>query len=230
MSDLARKTIRPGSLNSFSYYHSGSRPAEAAPVRPSAKPQNRNWLIFAVVALLLFGFIKGGHSLIQPSASDQRSAPVISDSQPAVSADSNPCQDNSIPKLIKVSVSQRREWACQAGKVVHTNPVITGLRHDPQTETPPGTYRIYAKETNTTLTGSDDRGTWRDPVYYWMPFLSNQYGTYGFHDATWRNNSAFGKVGPDSSDASHGCVELLLSDSKWLYNWAEVGTTVTIES
>ncbi|MGH7194071.1 MAG: L,D-transpeptidase family protein, partial [Candidatus Saccharimonadales bacterium] len=54
--------------------------------------------------------------------------------------------------------------------------------------------------------------------------------TYGFHDATWRPNSEFGKVSPDSSNASHGCVELPLSTAAWLYGWAGIGTTVRIES
>jgi lipoprotein-anchoring transpeptidase ErfK/SrfK len=80
------------------------------------------------------------------------------------------------------------------------------------------------------LTGCDTTGCWKDPVYYWMPFLDNQYGSYGFHDATWRADSAFGNINPDSADASHGCVETPLATAKWLYNWDQVGTTVTIES
>jgi lipoprotein-anchoring transpeptidase ErfK/SrfK len=63
-----------------------------------------------------------------------------------------------------------------------------------------------------------------------MPFLENQYGSYGFHDATWRSASDFGNISPDSSDASHGCVELPLATAKWLYSWAAIGTTVTIKS
>jgi lipoprotein-anchoring transpeptidase ErfK/SrfK len=98
------------------------------------------------------------------------------------------------------------------------------------TVTPVGTYHIYSKQADVTLTGSDITGSWSDPVDYWMPFLSNKYGIYGFHDATWRSNDAFGKVAADSSDASHGCVELPLAASKWLYGWAVVGTTVTIKN
>jgi lipoprotein-anchoring transpeptidase ErfK/SrfK len=63
-----------------------------------------------------------------------------------------------------------------------------------------------------------------------MPFLDNQYGTYGFHDATWRKASEFGNISPTSQEASHGCIELPLASQKWLYNWAPVGTTVTVES
>jgi hypothetical protein len=227
MSDLSHKTIRPGSLNSYAYYHSNRRPAQQA--NPAAaKPLSKKWLIFAVLAVLAFGFIKGGHSLIQPSA-QKHDTPVIA-AAPAVTSAANPCKGNTLPKLIKASVSQRKEWACEAGKLVHTHSVITGLRNHPETETPPGSYKIYAKQTDTTLKGTDSRGSWSYPVRYWMPFLDNQYGTYGFHDATWRKDDAFGKVSPDSDDASHGCIELPLNDAKWLYDWAEVGTTVTVES
>ncbi len=68
-----------------------------------------------------------------------------------------------------------------------------------------------------------------DPVHYWMPFLQNKHGIYGFHDATWRSNNDFGNIDPNSKKASHGCVELPLNASSWIYNWAPVGTTVTIK-
>lgn len=96
--------------------------------------------------------------------------------------------------------------------------------------TPTGTYHIYSKQTDVTLSGSDTTGSWNDPVSYWMPYLYNSYGTYGFHDATWRPDSAFGNISPYSSDGSHGCVELPLATAKWLYDWSYVGTTLTIES
>jgi lipoprotein-anchoring transpeptidase ErfK/SrfK len=63
-----------------------------------------------------------------------------------------------------------------------------------------------------------------------MPFLSNKYGIYGFHDATWRSDSDFGNIDPNSEDASHGCVELPLAASAWLYNWAVIGTTLTVQN
>jgi lipoprotein-anchoring transpeptidase ErfK/SrfK len=62
-----------------------------------------------------------------------------------------------------------------------------------------------------------------------MPFLDNQYGIYGFHDATWRPSSAFGNINPYSTNASHGCVECPLATAAWLYHWAQIGTAVTVE-
>lgn len=160
----------------------------------------------------------------------QKSPAPVAAQAAAVADGPKECADNSLDKLIIVSVKERHLWACQYHKVVYDSPVVTGMEFLPADLTPRGTYHIYAKQTDTTLTGSDSTGSWSDPVSYWMPFLTNQYGAYGFHDATWRSNSDFGNIDPNSKDASHGCVEMPLAAIKWLYNWAPVGTTVTIKS
>jgi lipoprotein-anchoring transpeptidase ErfK/SrfK len=121
-------------------------------------------------------------------------------------------------------------WACDGTTKAYNSAVITGMENLPADLTPTGTYHIYAKETNRYLNGSDSTGSWHDYVYYWMPFLDNQYGVYGFHDATWRPGNAFGNISSYSSNASHGCVEMPLVAARWLYNWSTIGTTVTIQS
>jgi lipoprotein-anchoring transpeptidase ErfK/SrfK len=63
-----------------------------------------------------------------------------------------------------------------------------------------------------------------------MPFLDNEYGQYGLHDATWRSPGDFGNISPSSSDGSQGCVELPLATAAWLYNWVVIGTPVTIQN
>lgn len=139
------------------------------------------------------------------------------------------CSSNSLDKLVIVSVKERHLWACQHHKVVYDTPVVTGMEAYPATLTPRGTYHIASKQTETKLTGADTAGKWDVNVHYWMPFLQNQHGIYGFHDATWRANNDFGNVDPNSKNASHGCVELPLNASHWLYDWAPVGTTVTVK-
>jgi hypothetical protein len=240
-SSLQDKTVRPGSFKGMYYYsdrHKMSQAAlqqEATPVQPRAKRSHKK-LIIALVVLLAIGwlFYKVGAG----SSDDNGGKPAASVSQAdskdktggvSVAPSVNYCAKNSLDNFIRISIQKRHLWACEGAKKVYETAVITGLRGHPETETPVGTYKIYGKMTNTTLTGSDSRGTWKDPVYYWMPFLDNQYGTYGFHDATWRDNSVFGQISPDSEEASHGCVELPLAASKWLYEWAPVGTTVTVE-
>jgi len=178
-------------------------------------------LAIAVVAFACVIAVKALQSYQQNSSSAQSLAVADGPKQ---------CAENSLDKMIIVSVGERHLWACQHHKVVYDTPVVTGMENLSADLTPRGTYHIYEKQTNTTLTGSDSTGNWSDPVYYWMPFLQNQYGTYGFHDATWRANSDFGNIDPNSSKASHGCVELPLNSSRWLYSWAPVGTTVTVKS
>jgi hypothetical protein len=238
---LQHKTVRPGSLVGYSYYHSNRRAAAASP-RPQlfTAGAHRHLLRWAVLAVLLVGVVfvapllrsnapASSHvTAPKPTKSTPAAAPAAA---PAKAAVMNHCAGNAAAaQLVVVSISQRHLWACEKTKTAYDSPVITGMVSYDATLTPPGTYHVYAKQTNVTLTGSDVTGSWNDPVQYWMPFLNNQYGTYGFHDATWRANSAFGNISPNSSDASHGCVELPLATSQWLYNWVRVGTAVTIES
>lgn len=148
----------------------------------------------------------------------------------------NYCANNTADKAVVISISKQHMWDCAGTKSVYDNAVITGMEMYPADLTPTGTYKIYAKSTNQTLSGSDNTGSWNDPVSYWMPFLDNQYGTYGFHDATWRSDADFGHVdinAPFTTTAksgSHGCVEMPLAAAKYLYNWAVVGTEVDIQS
>jgi lipoprotein-anchoring transpeptidase ErfK/SrfK len=121
-------------------------------------------------------------------------------------------------------------WACNGLTVAFNSPVITGYEGDPAELTPVGNYQISSKQTDINLIGSDNRGSWDDFVSYWLPFLDNQFGEYGFHDATWRTAGDFGGISPDSPNASHGCVEMPLSAAQWLYGWAQIGTTVRIEA
>lgn len=241
-SSLQNKTVRPGSLGAYSYYHSARRPDQRRKSSYIAAPRRRLIPWKAVVAVVLVAavaimpFFNGGKpaadksqsqtSKSSPGQTAPASAPAAA-ATPAKTADE--CAGNSLNKLVLVDISQRHMWACSKGKTAYDAPVITGMSAHEATVTPTGTYRVYGKQTDTVLAGSDEAGSWNRPVSYWMPFLSNQHGIYGFHDATWRPDSEFGKVSPASSDASHGCVELPLTAQAWLYKWASAGTTVKIK-
>lgn len=252
-SSLEHKTVRPGNLVGYSYYHSDRRtvrPTGSSRLATARTPKLRNLsriaVLIAVVALIF------GVPLLRSNAKApqvEASAETIGAITPAVTkhavvppkpkaavaavalpAVSDACATNTLDKLIVISIDKRQLTACETTKKVHQAAVITGMAAHPDTVTPTGTYHIYAKSKDQTLTGSDAAGSWNRPVSYWLPFLDNQYGIYGFHDATWRPNDDFGKISPNTPDASHGCVELPLATSAWVYDWAQVGTTVTIES
>ncbi|HEX4774704.1 MAG TPA: L,D-transpeptidase [Candidatus Saccharimonadales bacterium] len=234
-STLANKTVRPGLMN-YSFYASSRRaptPPQPAIRLPRFKLGAQVWPLIVTLAVVGGVFI-GLKSISSPSTNTANnsatSMPPIKPAPATAAITTNQCAGNSLAQFIKVSISQRHLWACQGTKAVYDSPVVTGMEAYAADKTPTGTYQIADKQTNTTLTGSDSTGAWSDPVHYWMPFLSNQYGVYGFHDATWRPDSAFGHIDPNSNQASHGCVELPLATSAWLYNWAQVGTTVTIST
>jgi hypothetical protein len=235
-SSLESKTVRPG-LAMYNFYRSDRHPmSRAQQPAPVAKAPTKFRFKPLLIALIALGLIIGLSQLVDkgssPTSPQSTTSTTPKHSTPAVVAGHNECQGNSLNKLIMVDITARHLWACEGTKSAYDAPVITGIEKYDSTRTPAGTYHIYAKTANTTLIGSDETGSWSDPVYYWMPFLDNQYGTYGFHDATWRKDSEFGTVNPyaTNADASHGCVELPLAASKWLYQWAEIGTTVTVKA
>lgn len=243
-SSLEHRTVRPGSLGSYSYYRSARRPdppARTVPFITSSGarliPRNLAVALVLIAALIAVPILRS-NGAAKPTASQssrsqtqgsQGSAPANTNAAAVTEpAKTDACSDNTLSKMVVVSIGQRHMWACAGSKAAYDSPVVTGMSAHASTITPTGTYHIYGKQTHLTLTGSDVTGSWSDPVSYWMPFLNNKYGAYGFHDATWRSNDEFGNISPDSSKASHGCVELPLATAKWLYGWVSIGTTVNI--
>jgi hypothetical protein len=128
-------------------------------------------------------------------------------------------------KLLLISISLQHLWACDGTKIVNQSPVTTGttvITNGVDDNTPVGTWHIHAKVTDIFLTGCDANGCWDDPVKYWMPFD----GEVGLHDASWQT-FPFG-ASDYHTDGSHGCIQLPTALAAWIYNWAPVGTAVTI--
>lgn len=148
------------------------------------------------------------------SASSPKVTSAASTPQPSI------CQQNSDEHAVFVSLTQQHMWACSLTKQVYDTAVTTGAYKIDGDATPTGTWHILAKETNLYLTGPG----YKDWVQYWMPF----YSDYGFHDASWQT---FNFGSPQyATDGSHGCVHLPTPAATWLYSWAPVGTTVTIQA
>ena len=113
-------------------------------------------------------------------------------------------------RWIEVNLSQQQMYAYEGDTLVNTFIVSTGL---PDTPTVTGEYRIYAKVPLQDMSG---------PGYYLrdVPWVMFFYEDYGFHGTYWHNN--FGMP------MSRGCVNLSVDDAAWLYQWASVGTRVSI--
>lgn len=133
--------------------------------------------------------------------------------------DGTPCTQNTLDKLILVSIQQQRIWMCAGTSQVYSTLVTTGAV-DVGDGTPLGTWHIQDKQTDRYLVGPG----YRDYVHWWMPFN----GDFGFHDAPWQT-MPYGAPGY-IANGSHGCVHLPATAMSWMFNWAQTGTTVAIEA
>jgi len=113
-------------------------------------------------------------------------------------------------RWIEVNLSEQRVYAWEGDVLANSFIVSTGTW---QTPTVTGTFKIWNKTRIQAMSG---------PGYYLpnVPFVMYFYEDYGFHGTYWHNN--FG------TPMSHGCVNLTIPDSEWLYNWASYGTVVQV--
>lgn len=192
------------------------------------------WRAYAVPVLAVVTIVV----LLRPSGStagEPAAAPAPLSSTPAAAVEqlsapqtlsptANPqdatiCKANTRAQWFVVSITAQHAWACAATKLELSTPVTTGVPV-PDRETRVGSWVVQFKQTDRDLVGPG----YSEHVDYWMPYD----GDFGLHDATWQT-FAFG-TGGWRTDGSHGCVHLPLDAMAWVYSWAQVGTTVTIDA
>jgi lipoprotein-anchoring transpeptidase ErfK/SrfK len=107
-----------------------------------------------------------------------------------------------------------KRFACSTGK--------------PGTPTPKGTYSIYKK-----IALHDMKGDW-DPVKKKWGYIAKDvpWSTYfvsdiAFHGASW-NPQVNLPLDQPRIPKSHGCINMRVSDAKYLYDWAPMGTIVSV--
>ena len=122
-------------------------------------------------------------------------------------------------KLIVVSISQQHVYAYQGGTLVYSFVASTGSGNSTRT----GSFSILDKIPK--AYGS----TWN----FWMPDWMGIYHAGdledGFHSLPLLANGQ--RLWGDSigTPVTFGCIVLGIQDSRTLYNWAEIGTTVQIK-
>ncbi|MDR0489518.1 MAG: L,D-transpeptidase [Propionibacteriaceae bacterium] len=89
----------------------------------------------------------------------------------------------------------------------------------PGTETPTGTFRVYAKTRIQTVRGCAGGECYSFPNVRWLTWFK---GDYGFHTAYWHEN--FG------TPVSHGCLNLREADAKSVFDWLSNGNHVLIHN
>ena len=116
---------------------------------------------------------------------------------------------------INISITNQSLEYYERGNLVLSSPIVTGYNNS----TPIGNFKVLNKSRNVHLRGAD----YVSFVNYWIAFKGY---SYGFHDASWRNN--FGGT-IYKTNGSHGCVNMPYNKVQQLYNLVEVGTPVYIK-
>lgn len=89
-------------------------------------------------------------------------------------------------------------------------------------ETVTGSYEVYLRLDKQDMT-NQQRYPEGHPKHYYtkdVPWVQYFQGGYAIHGAYWRDSFGY-------SD-SHGCVNMSVSDAKWMYDWADEGTRVEV--
>jgi lipoprotein-anchoring transpeptidase ErfK/SrfK len=121
-------------------------------------------------------------------------------------------------KEVVVSISAQMMWAYEGGELVNSSLVSTGTAETPEVTTPIGHFSILTKYPSQTMEGTISGQYYRvedvPSVMYFDNLGDALHGTY------WHNN--FG------TPMSHGCVNLPLDVAAWMYEWAPIGTAVSV--
>jgi hypothetical protein len=124
------------------------------------------------------------------------------------------------PKLWqrRIEVDLTSQWltAYEGELVVYRAPVATGRDGF---NTPTGSYAIYDQLRAQTMTGDMGGESWYVPNVPWVQYV---VGGVALHGTYWHDRFGTG------ARMSHGCINLGMDDARWLYEWADIGTTVTI--
>jgi hypothetical protein len=137
-------------------------------------------------------------------------------------------------KVMIISLTEQTAREYVNGKMVHWNYVVTGRRALPS---PPGLWPIIFKEAHIVFKSSEPKNS-----PFWYPDTPINYaaeyhaGGFFYHDATWRVYFGPGanlphadySSGEFSDDGTHGCINMRLTQTEWIYNWLDVGTPTII--
>lgn len=116
-------------------------------------------------------------------------------------------------KYIIIDISRQKLYAYNGKLVVKSFYISSGTRIHP---TPKGKFRIFAKTRSTLMDGVD----YYLPNVQWVSWFRS--GGYSIHGTYWHHN--FGHR------MSHGCINASNRNAKWIYQWAPIGTPITVRS
>jgi lipoprotein-anchoring transpeptidase ErfK/SrfK len=120
-------------------------------------------------------------------------------------------------RWIEVNLYEQTLAVYDQGELVYATLIASGLE---PFWTRPGLFQIIQKLESTPMRGSFEAD--RSDAYYLedVPWTMYFDGARALHGAYWRANLGFPQ--------SHGCVNLTVGDSHWLFNWANQGDWVYV--
>jgi hypothetical protein len=118
-------------------------------------------------------------------------------------------------RWIEVNTSAFTLTAWEGDTPVMKTLIVTGASLTPTVE---GEFHVYWKIPSQTMTGAGPDGI--RYIQADVPSVMYFFQDWAIHGTYWR--SSFGYA------ASHGCVNVPLSEAAWLYEWASIGTRVVV--
>jgi lipoprotein-anchoring transpeptidase ErfK/SrfK len=118
-------------------------------------------------------------------------------------------------RWIEVNLYDQTLSVYDGSKLIFATLISSGMK---PFYTRPGVFYIAEKKPAETMSGGVST-----PDYYYLedvPWTMYYDGARALHGAYWRTNLGY--------PASHGCINLSVGDSRWLYDWAQVGDWVYV--
>lgn len=154
---------------------------------------------------------QNGGSIISVDDLDDNGAEEI------IAVEARPMFGPDSEQYIIVDLSEQRLFAYRDGNLANTF-LISSAKY-PFT-TPAGIHSVLAKKPFVDYTWSYGEGNPNNYSLGLTPWNLNFYGHLYIHYAYWHNN--FGHP------MSHGCINVGLTNMRWLYDWAAVGIPVEV--
>jgi len=125
---------------------------------------------------------------------------------------------SSSAKTIKVDLSEQRLYSYDRGRLVKSFLISSGKKGF---DTPIGKFSVFKKRPLVRMSWFYGENNPNNYDLANVPSVLFFKGPFTLHGAYWHHNWGH--------RMSHGCVNISLDNSKWLYDWTPVGTTVLIQ-
>lgn len=123
-------------------------------------------------------------------------------------------------RRVVYSIKAQRVWAVDETETVVKTHRISGRMDSPAR----GTYHVYSRSLST-CAEHNPAICWRWMVRFaWGP----NGGSIGFHEIPFNNGRAVQTVEQLGQPLSGGCVRQSVEDAQWMWDWAQLGTTVVV--